>query len=189
MLKILSIAFVATWLSPWLSPAPVCCQDKPDAGKQEHAAKSVSNPQFDRLKTLVGEWVPVESDTAAPAADATVEVRYALTSAGNTVMETLFPGTPHEMITMYYLDGNDLVLTHYCGLANQPHMKADKSADAARIAFKFVSGSNINAAKDMHMHDVAFEFVTSDHYKMNWQLWADGKATELKKFNLKRKKG
>lgn len=188
MLKILGIAFVVAWLSPLLAPAPTCCQDKADGKKEENFAKPASHPQFDRIKELVGEWVPVDSDSAAPAAGATVEVRYALTSGGSTVMETLFPGTPHEMITMYYLDGGDLVLTHYCGLANQPHMKAEKSADPARIAFKFAGGSNVNAAKDMHMHDVSFEFISSDHLKVNWQLWAEGKPTELKKFNLKRKK-
>jgi hypothetical protein len=32
-------------------------------------------------------------------------VVYKVTSAGKTVMETLGPGTDHEMVSMYHMDG------------------------------------------------------------------------------------
>ena len=50
--------------------------------------------------------------------------RYAVTAAGSAVVETVFPGTEHEMVTVYHADGSDLVLTHYCMEGNQPRMRA-----------------------------------------------------------------
>ena len=44
------------------------------------------------------------------------------TGGGSAVTETLFPGTAHEMMSVYHMDGDDLVLTHYCAGGNQPRM-------------------------------------------------------------------
>jgi len=52
---------------------------------------------WDSLKKLAGDW---EGDASGDKAN----VVYRVTSNANTVMETLFPGTPHEMISMYHLE-------------------------------------------------------------------------------------
>ena len=33
------------------------------------------------------------------------------------------PDTPAETVTTYHLDGDALMLTHYCGLGNQPRLR------------------------------------------------------------------
>ncbi len=66
-------------------------------------------------------------------------------TAGSTVVhETLFPEQPHEMVSVYCVDGSDLVMTHYCVLGNQPRMKADRNSPANQIVFYFAGGSNLN---------------------------------------------
>ncbi len=56
---------------------------------------------LERLKTLAGEWRGhVVTEDGPPA-----EVVYSVTAGGSTVTEKLFPGTAHEMVTMYHLDG------------------------------------------------------------------------------------
>ena len=112
---------------------------------------------------------------------------YAVTSGGSVVKETLFPGKPHEMITMYYMDGNDLVLVHYCGFGNQPRMKAEPGSDPAKLPFKFAGGANIDPAKDSHMHEVEFVFVSAKEVRATWQTWVKGKVDHAKEFHLKRK--
>jgi hypothetical protein len=50
---------------------------------------------FERMKSLAGEW----SDPAL-GEGAAGKVVYKVTANGSAVMETLFPGTGHEMVTM-----------------------------------------------------------------------------------------
>lgn len=75
-----------------------------------------------------------------------VEVSCELTSAGKVVLETMMPGTPGEMMTVYYVDGEDLVLLHYCASGNQPRMKLEPSTDAADLKFRCLGGTNVTEA-------------------------------------------
>src|SRR3989304_768334 len=74
------------------------------------------------------------------------------TDGGSAILETLFPGTPHEMVSVYYDDGGKLGMTHYCMLGNQPQMTL-KKADGNRIDLVFVSGGNIDPKQSPNMPD------------------------------------
>jgi hypothetical protein len=144
---------------------------------------------FERIKQLAGEWTGKasfdEGGTTAVPIDTTVV--YKVTSGGSAVMETLFPGTDHEMVTMYHRNGDDLILTHYCAAGNQPRMKAQKLDNQNRIIFKFLDGTNLDSAKDMHMHEAVIEFVDAKHVKTEWTSYQDGKPAGTARFDLKRK--
>jgi hypothetical protein len=141
--------------------------------------------QLDMLKKLAGEWTGKGSH-GEHQLDATVT--YKVTGGDSAVVETHFPGTEHEMITVYTLDGDDLVLTHYCMLGNQPRMKADRGGDGKKLAFKFTGAGNLKSEKDPHMHDLTIELVDDDHIKSTWTFYQDGKPAEKATFDMKRKK-
>ena len=143
------------------------------------------NAAFERLKKLTGTWTG-KADHGDFVADVTFV--YKVTAHGSTVVETLFAGTDHEMITMYTMDGDKLMLTHYCAAGNQPRMKAEKSDDPKKIAFKFVDGANLNPAEDMHMHEGTIEWVDDDHIKSEWVGYHKGKPVGTAKFDLRRQK-
>ena len=145
-------------------------------------AADTATARFDNLKALAGDWTMTDGDGSTA-------VTYRVTAGGSAVVETLFPGAEHEMVTVYTLDRGDLVLTHYCAEGNQPHMKAVKGGDAASIAFKFDGGGNIKSSKDGHMHEATFAFIDADHVKSSWLYYKDGKAADTKEFSLARKKG
>ena len=67
---------------------------------------------------------------------------YGVTAAGTAVMEALFPETDHEMLTVYHLEGNDLVLTHYCAMGNQPRSTNRLEAEWAVYDKGKQTGSN-----------------------------------------------
>ena len=92
------------------------------------------------------------------------------------------------MVTVIHQDGDDLALTHYCALGNQPHMKTKRKTDGDKIAFKFASASNLKSEKEMHMHDVTYTFVDKDTLKAEWTHYDDGKPAGSAVFELKRKK-
>jgi hypothetical protein len=140
------------------------------------------HPGLERLKKLVGEWVA--ADAQGKPTDRVVSV-FKITAAGSAVQETLFPGSTHEMVTLYHRDGADLVLTHYCALGNQPHMKADPQSPPNQIRFLFAGGTNLNAAKDMHMHEGTITFVDDDHIEGTWIGYKDGKPADGHSATLK----
>jgi hypothetical protein len=138
-------------------------------------APSASQPGLERLKKLAGTWVAADQD--GKPTDQVVSV-IKVTAAGSAVQETLFPGQPHEMVSIYHRDGADLLMTHYCALGNQPRMKADPASPPNQLRFKFAGGTNLDPAKDMHMHEGTLTFIDDDHIEFNGVAWAGGKPAE-----------
>jgi hypothetical protein len=150
--------------------------DEPTSAAEKHAG-------LNRFKQLAGEWEGKEVGSGAAA-----RASYKVTSAGSAVAETLFPGTPEEMITMIHEDGAALAMTHYCALGNQPHLKSSGKAQGNQVAFKFASGSNMKSDKDPHMHEVTYTFIDNDTFKSEWTHYNNGSADGTAVFEFKRKK-
>ena len=88
-----------------------------------HAGGVKAQTAFDELKSLAGTWRgEIEGEGGEAEAEKMDEAihEFRVSAAGTVVMETMGPGTEHEMINMYHIDGDDLVLTHYCAGGNQP---------------------------------------------------------------------
>src|SRR5262249_33711013 len=145
-------------------------------GKAAKAPAAAKHAGLERMKKLAGTWVAADKD--GKPTDKVVSV-IRVTAAGSAVIETLFPGQPHEMISMYHLDGKDLIMTHYCALGNQPRMKADPKSPANKIHFKFDGGTNFDPAKDKHMHEGTITFVDDDHIEFCGSAWDGGKPIKM----------
>ena len=153
----------------------------PIAGAQ---SKSPAAQGFDRLKALQGDWIDVDGIFGEKG---TVAVTYRVTGAGHTVVETFPVGTANEMVTVYHLDGNHLVLTHYCTSNTQPRMTSP-GLQGNTLAFDFAGGANIDPAKTSHMHAATIEFISADEIKGTWHNWNGGKADHSATFRVVRKR-
>jgi hypothetical protein len=174
-MRILGRALVLFWL-----PAAVCgiawTADTPSGGDPAKAA-------FARLKGLAGEW----QGTPSPKDGPPLRVVYRVTGAGSALVETLFPETDHEMVTVYYMNGDALALTHYCAAGNQPHMRLDARASAPdRLVFAFDGGTNLDPAVDNHMHSVVMTFKDADHVEAEWASYQKGQPEGTHRFVLER---
>jgi len=135
---------------------------------------------FGRLKTLAGRWNAHLMRPDGP----TAHVDYRVTGGGTVVMETLFARAPHEMITMYTLDGDNLIATHYCAMGNQPVMKLDLGASTRdNLIFQFVDVHGRNAGGD-HVHDGRIRFFANGDVQSDW----NSTASETKRFFQNRAK-
>src|SRR5260370_8568402 len=76
-----------------------------------------TNAGLEKMKTLVGTWVTADQD--GKPTDEVVSI-IKLTAGGSAVHETLFPGQPHEMISVYTTDGSNVVMTHSSMLRTHP---------------------------------------------------------------------
>jgi hypothetical protein len=143
-----------------------------------------ASASLERLKTLAGEWVAAEDGEMVKKGD--LVARYAVTASGTAVVETVFPGREHEMVTVYHADGPDLVLTHYCMEGNQPRMRA-KGAQGSRFDFAYDGGTNIDPARDRHMHSATLELIGADEIRSAWSELAEGKPVFVARMHLVRK--
>lgn len=148
------------------------------------AEGSAGDAAFARLKGLAGEWQGTIGKADGPA----TSVSYRLTANGNTVMETLFPGTRHEMISMYHLDRGELVLTHYCAMGNQPHMRLDPVASQPTVlVFKFDGGTNLDPQKDGHIHSGTIRLLDPNRLEADWIVFKNNQPVGTNVFLLTRK--
>ena len=85
---------------------------------------------FEKLKSLVGNWETDKTNMNK----ATLDLE--LTSGGTAVLEKFHMvenGKPVEMTTLYYLDGDQIKLTHYCMAGNQPTMRGSYAPETKTI--------------------------------------------------------
>src|SRR5579862_4805673 len=127
-----------------------------------------TNPALEKMKKLAGTWLAADKD--GKPTDQVVSI-IKVTAGGSAVHETLFPGQPHEMVSIYTVSGPDLIMTHYCVLGNQPCMKADPKSPTNQIIFRFAGGTNLDANKDKHMHEATLTILDDDRIEVNGIGW------------------
>jgi hypothetical protein len=143
------------------------------AGKPARAGGN-GTEAFEKLKALVGHWETDKTNMNK----GTLDVE--LTSAGTAVMEKfrmVEDGKPVEMITLYYLDGDQVKLTHYCMAGNQPTMRGTYAPQTRTITFDFLGATNMKSADDGHMHHAVYTFIDNDHFKTTWTFQKNQKDT------------
>jgi|SRR5277367_911950 len=127
---------------------------------------------FEQLKSLTGHW-----ETGKSSADkATLDLE--VTAGGTAVIERANitdKGKTVEMITLYYLDGDQLKMTHYCMAGNQPTMHGTYAPDTKTLTFDFDGASNLKSPNDGHMHHAVYTFIDNDHFKTAWTFQKDQK--------------
>src|SRR5262245_46653612 len=135
---------------------------------------------MERLKSLVGTWEG-KDEQGNP-----IQLTYKLVSDDNTLIETMDNDKHKEsMITVYHIDGDKVMLTHYCSVGNQPRMK-EVSSDATSISFSFIDGTNMKA-EDPHMHKLTIRWTDADHIVQEWTMQTEGKDGPPAAFTLQRK--
>lgn len=139
---------------------------------------------FDKVKTLAGEWRGTIGERGK---GEETTVAYRLIASGSALAETLFPGTPHEMITVYHLDGEKLLITHYCAAGNQPTLALTKRSTADTLDFDFIRATNMKSKKDDHMHSLRIRFEGANVVVTEWDGFKGGRKTGTTRFFLTRK--
>jgi hypothetical protein len=158
-----------------------------DHGDATQPASAETKNVFEKLKGLAGSWTGQLTTTpSAPEADGKfVQFSMQVTSRGNALMHELsVSGLPDHPLTMFYLEGDALVLTHYCDAGNRPHMRGTLSPDRKTLTFDFVSldGSN----RTGHMHHAVITFIDDNHHVEEWTYMMPGDKGVTARFDLHR---
>jgi hypothetical protein len=127
-------------------------------------------PDFEKMKSLVGEWQGKSLDGHS------AKVSYTLVSNDSALMERLAMGEESEMVTMYHPDGDHMMMTHYCSAQNQPRMRSQKgSSEVKNIVFDLVDVTNLSTPDAGHMTRLVLTFIDQDHFTQEWTWREKGK--------------
>jgi hypothetical protein len=119
------------------------------------AAASTAVPAdaaFARLSGLVGQWNGTLADGRVHA------VSYRLTAGDSVLVETWTMSPTRESMTMYHLDGDSLIATHYCPQGTQPRLQLEASSTPAKLSFRLRDGTSLQAPERSHQHAMTLEF-------------------------------
>jgi hypothetical protein len=147
---------------------------KPDAQKSD-AQQTSAEQAFARLKTLAGTWKGQAA--MGPGMSAPVRVSLRVTSGGAAILHEMVPEGrsddpargDDDPVTMIYMDGDHLLLTHYCGSGkNRPRMAGKVSPNGKSVEFDFIDLSG--ETKLGHMNEAVFSFIDANHHTEDWPL-------------------
>ncbi|HWS18058.1 MAG TPA: hypothetical protein VN223_08580 [Candidatus Elarobacter sp.] len=133
---------------------------------------------FESLKALAGQW-----DAKDPSGKQQT-ITWKVVSGGSVVMESM---QEESMVTMYHIDNNRLMLTHYCVAQNQPRMQAQASDDGKTFTFDFIDATNLASPDAGHMRKLVLTIQDKDHFTEQWFFAQKGKSEDHGVFQLTRK--
>jgi hypothetical protein len=144
--------------------------------------KSAAAEAFQKFKKLEGKW----KGRSTKGWEETIV--YQTIAAGSVVVEDSLNAHPGErMMTMIHLDGDRLMLTHYCVAKNQPRLVATSFADDGKIVtFTFLDGGNLPTRDRGHMDKAVIRFVDDNHVTSQWTWYQNGKESWMEEIRLER---
>src|SRR5687768_11126672 len=150
-----------------VTPAAVFAQDNPPKSVQP---QSEAKKAFNTLKTLAGSWQGTIMGISINFTIRAASSGTAILHEGNTTAE----GPPKHEITMFYLDGDRLLATHYCDAGNRSHMEGKLSADGTAIEFSFIDV--VGATRGGYLKDMRITITDADHHVIAFTfVMPDGK--------------
>ena len=134
------------------------------------AGKPNSVLAFEHLTSLVGEWKGVQDGTE-------IKLTYTLTAAGSALLEDFRAGNT-AMMTMFTVDGDHLIATHYCSAGNQPQMMTGAITDpsAKSLAFTLSRVTGMKTPGDWHNTGLTVIMDDKQHLTQVWTYEDDGKT-------------
>lgn len=141
---------------------------------------SPASDLFEKMKSLSGEWKGKSTKGW------TETIKVDVIAGGSVIRFVSFDAHPGEtMQTMLHLDGDRLVLTHYCIARNQPRLVAT-DITARGATFEFLDGTGMASRDAGHMDKVVYDFIDGDHFTSRWTWYQKGEERWLEQIEHER---
>jgi hypothetical protein len=134
------------------------------------AAGVAPKDMLEHLKTLTGDWRSTKSGSATI-------VNYRTIANGSSVVETWTMSPTRQSMTVYTMDGDLLLATHYCPQGNAPRLRLTHSDESGMHHFAFLDGANLQDRTGSHEHafwvrfDAAGTLTRSETYIRNGAVY------------------
>lgn len=161
-------AAIAAAIMAWalIGNAPVMAEEVP----------STPAMRFETITALAGEWQVREH--------ASLRIVFEPTAGGTVIIERWMVGERMHSLTIYHLDGERLIATHYCPQGNQPRLAATASDDS-KIRFTFLDATGLDPTES-YQHDLSLERNADGTISRAETYWGPDGAGEESTLTLER---
>lgn len=135
-------------------------------------AASPAETAFDKLKSLAGIWTLTGDETG--------QITYEVKAAGSALIEN-----SAGMVTVFHLDGDSLLLTHYCEAGNQPRLRAVDFSDPSSLRFDFADLTNSKPGVG-HINGLTLTWQDNDHVTARWSYLEKSGEVKAVQFTMVR---
>ena len=112
----------------------------------ENAEPLSPSDQFELIRSWEGRWRVAETPE--------LEIVFEATARGSTMVERWETKAGLHSMTIYHMDDQALIATHYCPQGNQPRLESH-GATAGDIRFTFRDVTDLDAGES-HTHELSF---------------------------------
>jgi hypothetical protein len=138
-------------------------------------AQNNSERAFATYKSLNGRWA-IESNGKT----LQIEMRYEVGSKESIVTEQF-----GKELSVIYLDGENLLMTHFCNAGNQPRLRLKEGAQPGVLEFEMFDITNLKDASTPHVQRIVYKVI--DGSRMTLEIiWKKGQSEESEKYTLSR---
>jgi len=139
------------------------------------SAQSDAKKAFEKMKTLAGSWQGTVMDIP-------INFTIRTASSGTAILhegDTSGGGPPKHEITMFYLEGDRLLATHYCDAGNRSRWEGKMSPDGKAIEFSFLDVAG--PTRGGYLKDMVITMIDADHHIVAFTfVMPDGKPIQLR---------
>jgi hypothetical protein len=131
---------------------------------------------LDTFKGFRGTWTIQAGEKTLP-----FKMTYDIGSKDSIVTE--FFG---KELSVFYQDGESLLMTHFCNAGNQPRLKLMQNTQAGIYAFEMFDITNLKGAQDgSHVQRAVYRVINEKRMELEL-VWRQGRAESSEKYVLTR---
>ena len=127
--------------------------------------------EFNALHALAGTWLGVDQRGNE------VQVDFRLTAGGSVLVETWTFANDRESLTLYHMDGERMIATHYCPIGNQPRLQLKRKLNDGTLEFEFMDATNLPDMLQAHEHAFDMQVLDADIFVRNETYLSDGESS------------
>lgn len=139
-------------------------------------ASNKTDIAFVLFQSLKGSW-----EIQSEGKKLSIEMTYDVGSRDSIITEQF-----GKELSVFYKEGDKLLMTHYCNVGNQPHLKLKDSKKADYFEFETVDVANLIKPEDAHVQKIIYTIIDKKHIDLEL-VWKIGKKQESEKYKLTRK--
>jgi hypothetical protein len=136
-------------------------------------ASTDAGTAFDAFKGLQGSWA-IQSNGKL----LTIEMIYDVGSKGSIVTEHF-----GKELSVFYRDGKDLLMTHFCNAGNQPRLRLKETGLAGGYEFETFDITNLPSPSTAHVQRIVYTIIDDKHFELEI-VWKNAGSESSEKYTL-----
>ena len=146
-------------------------------GLGAHAmAASPAATAFDTLKSLQGQWQITRDGKPRP-----IVMIYDIASRGSIVTEQF-----GRELSVFYLDGDRLLMTHFCNAGNQPRLRLRTGAQPGLLDFIMFDITGLHDPGDAHVQEAIYRIIDARTIALSL-VWTGARTGTPEQYTLTRR--